>query len=360
MTWDTADLTRRDRRGTPLPSAVPRAIRRMAVPAVAFSVLLGLSSPGVAQDFDLTMGVLPAPNSLYTEMMQQVPKRIAAATGGKVQVTLNDSLVGGTQITAAVRDGRVPMSGALHTYLAGEDPRMGLFNLPGLVDNMADYTYLCQSFWCGDVERLWKENWNAVVLAEGAWCSQALFSKMPIRTLEDFKGKKLRVHNPQTAALMEAIGAKPAPLPLSEVPPALERGVIDGVFTSVCYGNGQEYWRLAKYVQNWKIGPITGWVIIINKDVWDSIPETLRTAIRKEMNALQQEALYDFYSHVNKAVSDMKAKGVELWTAPQSEVDRVAAPEYAKAAYQAFYDRAAQLGFDGKAYVQHARDVLGK
>jgi len=225
---------------------------------------------------------------------------------------------------------------------------------------MAEYTYLCEAFWCADVEKLWEDQWNAVVLAEGAWCSQALFSKEPIHTLEDFKGKKLRVHNPQTAALMEAIGAKPAPLPLSEVAPALERGVIDGVFTSTCYGNGQEYWRLAENVQNWKIGPITGWVIIINKDAWEEIPEDLRTAIQAEMDDLEHEALYNFYSHVNEAVDHMKSEGIELWTAPQSEVDRVTAPEYSEASYQQFYDRAEELGFDGKAYVERAREVLGK
>ncbi|MEJ8572085.1 TRAP transporter substrate-binding protein DctP [Microbaculum marinum] len=330
-----------------------------AVLAVPLAVSLS-ATPAAAQDVDLTMGILPSPNSLYLKMMEQVPDRVAKATDGKVKVTLNDSLVGGTQITAAVRDGRVPMSGALHTYLAGEEPRMGVFNLPGLINNMAEYTYLCEAFWCEDVEKLWEEQWNAVVLAEGAWCSQALFSKEPIHTLEDFKGKKLRVHNPQTAALMEAIGAKPAPLPLSEVAPALERGVIDGVFTSTCYGNGQEYWRLAPNVQNWKIGPITGWVIIINKDAWEAIPEDQRAAIQAEMDDLEHEALYNFYSHVNEAVENMKANGVELWTAPQSEVDRVTAEEYSQASYQQFYDRATELGFDGEAYIQRAREVLGK
>lgn len=329
----------------------------------ALGVMLGLAAGAFvapAQAEDLTMGVLPSPNSLYTKMMEQVPERISRATGGAVTVSLNDSLVGGTQITASVRDGRVPMSGALHTYLAGEDPRMGLFNLPGLINNMAEYAYLCEAFWCGDIEALWEERWNSVVLAEGAWCSQALFSKEPIRTLEDFKGKRLRVHNPQTAALMEAIGAKPAPLPLSEVPPALERGVIDGVFTSTCYGNGQEYWRLAPNVQNWQIGPITGWVVIMNKDTWDGLSEEHRSAIQIEMDALEKEALYDFYSSVRAAVEEMEAEGVELWTAPASEVERVTAAEFAGASYTQFYDRAAELGFDGKAYVKKAFEVLGK
>ena len=328
--------------------------------ALAAALFAFAAAPAAAQDFDLTMAILPSPNSLYAKMMAEVPDRVSRVTGGRVVVTLNDSLVGGTQITAAVRDGRVPMSGALHTYLAGDDPRMGVFNLPGLIDNIAEYAYLGEAFWFGDVERLWAEGWNSVVLAEGAWCNQALFSKEPIHTLEDFKGKRLRVHNPQTAALMEAIGAKPAPLPLSEVPPALERGVIDGVFTSTCYGNGQEYWRLAPNVQNWKIGPITGWVIIINKDIWEEIPEDLRTAIRTEMQALQHDALYDFYSSVNAAVANMKKEGIELWTAPQSEIDRVTAPELAQSSYDSFYARATELGFDGKEYVQRARDVLGK
>lgn len=333
----------------------PRVLALLAPLAI---VALGAAPEARAQDLDLTMGILPAPGSLYQKMMQQVPERFERATGGKVAVTLNDSLVGGTQITASVRDGRVPMSGALHTYLAGEDPRMGVFNLPGLVDDMAEYAYLCKSFWCDDVEKLWEEQWNSVVLAEGAWCSQALFSKTPIRTLEDFKGKRLRVHNPQTAALMEAIGAKAAPLPLSEVPPALERGVIDGVFTSTCYGNGQEYWRLAPNVQNWKIGPITGWVVIMNKEQWEAIPDDQRAAIREEMQDLEQEALYNFYSHVNGAVKQMAENGIELWTAPQSEVARVTA--FGDASYQQFYDRAKDLGFDGQAYVARALEVLGK
>ncbi len=338
-----------------------RGMMKLTAGAAVLAACVGAAGERAgAQDFDLTMGILPAPNSLYLEMMEQVPERVERATGGKVKVTLNDSLVGGTQITAAVRDGRVPMSGALHTYLAAEAPRMGVFNLPGLVNNMAEYTYLCESFWCADVEKLWLDKWNAVALAEGAWCSQALFSKEPIHTLEDFKGKKLRVHNPQTASLVEALGGKPAPLPLSEVPPALERGVIDGLFTSTCYGNGQEYWRQAPNVQNWKIGPITGWVIIVNKDIWEEIPQDLRDAIMVEMDALEHEALYNFYAHVDEAVAEMKENGIELWTAPQSEVDRVTAPEYSQAAYQSFYDRAKEVGFDGEAYVKRAREALGK
>jgi TRAP-type C4-dicarboxylate transport system substrate-binding protein len=189
---------------------------------------------------------------------------------------------------------------------------------------------------------------------------QQLFSKEPIRTLEDFRGKRLRVHNPQTATIMDALGAKPAPLPLSEVMPALERGVIDGLFTSTCYGHGQGYWRIAKNVQNWGLGPINGWAVLVNQDAWAEIPPDLQDAIRAEMAVFQNEALTGYYSFVRTAMAEMKEGGVEFWVAPQSERDSIFDPKYTDPAYQSFYDRAAELGFDGEAYVQRVREVLGK
>jgi TRAP-type C4-dicarboxylate transport system substrate-binding protein len=327
--------------------------------ALAASVLLA-GAPGHAQEFDLTMAVLASPNTAYTGMISTIPDRIAAATDGRVAITLNDSLIGGPQIASAVRDGIVPMSGAVHTYLAADEPRMGIFNLPGLIDDMTEYKFVCDAFWCDDLAQLWLEKWNSVVLAEGAWCVQQLFSKEPIRTLEDFRGKRLRVHNPQTATIMDALGAKPAPLPLSEVMPALERGVIDGLFTSTCYGHGQGYWRIAKNVQNWGLGPINGWAVLVNQDAWAEIPPDLQDAIRAEMAVFQNEALTGYYSFVRTAMAEMKEGGVEFWVAPQSERDRIFDPKYTDPAYQSFYDRAAELGFDGEAYVQRVREVLGK
>jgi TRAP-type C4-dicarboxylate transport system substrate-binding protein len=327
--------------------------------ALAAGLVLG-SGAGQAQEFDLTMATLAAPNTAYSKMISTIPDRIALATDGGVAVTINDSLIGGPQLASAVRDGIVPMSGTVHTYLAAEEPRMAIFNLPGLINDMTEYKYVCDAFWCDDLAELWLEKWNSVVLAEGAWCVQQLFSKEPIRTIEDFKGKRLRVHNPQTATIMDALGAKPVPLPTSEIMPALERGVIDGLFTSTCFGNGQGYWQSAKNVQNWALGPINGWAVLINKDAWAEIPPDLQDAIQAEMAVFQKEALTGYYGFVRAAMDEMEAGGVEFWVAPQSERDRIFDPKYTDPAYQSFYERAAELGFDGEAYVQRVREVLGK
>ncbi|MGE3652473.1 MAG: TRAP transporter substrate-binding protein DctP [Reyranellaceae bacterium] len=328
--------------------------------AVAASALVLAASTAQAQKIDLTMGIIVSPGDAYTAMTASVPERIAKATNGRVSVTVSDSLVAPAQIASAVRDGRLPMSAALHTYLAADEPRMGIFNLPDLINDIDEYQKARNAFWAKDVAKIWEEKWGAVVLAEGAWCPTRLFSKTPIHTLDDFRNKRLRVHNPQTAAQMNALGAKPTPMAVPEIMPALERGVIDGVFISTCVGGALEFWRVAKNVQDWGIGPITGWAILVNKGEWEKLPADVRSQMQEAMAGLERDAFGTYGAFVQAALDNMRKHGVDPWTAPAAERQKVNAAQYSKAAYDSWYARAKEVGFDGPAYVAKVRAALGK
>jgi TRAP-type C4-dicarboxylate transport system substrate-binding protein len=188
---------------TAVPQSLSNACKQSFVRTFAHAALctgiLFAASPASAQEYDLTMSVIVSPGDGYSILTQSVPERVQKATNGKVKVTVSDSLVPAAQIATAIREGRVDMSAALHTYLAADEPRMGIFNLPGLINNAQEYKKVGDAFWFDDTKKIWKEKWDAIVLANGVWCTQQLFSKEPIKTLADFKGKRLRVHNPQTA-----------------------------------------------------------------------------------------------------------------------------------------------------------------
>ncbi|MEQ9675949.1 TRAP transporter substrate-binding protein DctP [Roseovarius indicus] len=326
---------------------------------------LGLSltaGQAVAQEpeFDFTMAVIVSPGDVYTALTQGIPERIDEATDGRVQITVSDSLVASNQVAGAVRDGRVPMSAALHTYISAEDPRMGIFNLPGLINGIDDYVEVREAFWREDVKNIWKENWNAEMLADGAWCPTALFSKEPIHEVADFEGKRIRIHNPQSAALMSSLGAKPIPMPTSEVTPALERGVIDGVFTSMCVGAAMELPRVAPHVQDWAISPITGWVILVNADTWAELPEDVRGQISQAMAELEEEAFGTYQTYIDTAKEKFAELGSELWVAPKELQEEVSSEQYSAAAFEGWYDRAEEIGVDGQAYVEQIREALGR
>jgi TRAP-type transport system periplasmic protein len=142
--------------------------------------------------------------------------------------------------------------------------------------------------------------------------------------------------------------------------PSLERGVIDGLFTSSCYGDGQEYWRVAKHVQDWSLGPINGWAVVINADVWAKIPADLQSKISAAMADLQKEALENHGRYVDKALEHMKANGVDLWNAPAAERQRLFNPQFVGPSFDAWKKRAKEVGFDGEAYLAKVRQTLGR
>ena len=327
--------------------------------AAAAGATLLASVSAKAAEFDLTLATLPVPGTTFDMAIKGVPERIEKATNGRVKITVNDSLVGGTQLAPAVREGRVDLVAAIHPYLSGQEPRLGLSNLPGLITTAMQYKFVFDAFMGDDYKKIWNEKWNSTVLAEGLWTNQLLWSKHRIEKVEDFKGKKIRVHNRETALLMNAIGAKPTPMAAAEVMAGLQRGVIDGLTTSTCYGYKQEFWRIAKYVYNWRIAPHTGWAVLVNNQVWEKIPADLQAEIRKAMYEMQEQFFSNYYSHTRRCIKGLQDKGVEFAVADDSEVARLFVPKYTDAVYKGWYQAAKRVGFDGEAYVERTRMVLG-
>lgn len=328
---------------------------------VLVSLVMSLSAMTVhAQEVDLTMVMIPGPGSIYSQSVLQVPDRISKATNGRVKITINNSLVKGTQLAPSVRDGRAQMSAVLHPYLSSGDPRMGLPHLPGLIESIEEYKFVWDAFYGKMLADIWLEKWNSVVLAEGAFCTQNLWSKTPIQTIADFKGKKIRVNNTESAQLLNALGAKPTPIAWGEIPSALQRGLIDGIMSASCAGYQHGFGQVTKHLQNWKTGPIVGWAILVNKDVWAKVPADLQKMIKDEMWALQEESFHTYYQYQNEMQKKIEADGAKFWVASDGDLKELFVPKYTDTVYETWYERTDKLGIDGKALVARVRSTLGK
>jgi len=268
--------------------------------------------------------------------------------------------VKGDQLAPSVRDGRAQMSAVLHPYLSSGDPRMGLPHLPGLIENIEEYKFVWDAFYGQMLADIWLEKWNSVVLAEGAFCTQYLWSTTPIETIEDFKGKKIRVNNTESAHLLNALGAKPTPIAWGEIPSSLQRGLIDGIMSASCAGYQHGFGQVTKHLQNWKTGPIVGWAILINKDVWAKVPADLQKMIKDEMWALQEESFHSYYIYQSEMQKKIEADGAKFWVAPDNKLKELFVPKYTDTVYNTWYERADELGIDGKALVERVRKTLGK
>ncbi|MEA3254131.1 MAG: hypothetical protein U9Q17_04190, partial [Chloroflexota bacterium] len=127
--------------------------------------------------------------------------------------------------------------------------------------------------------------------AIAAGCTDAeifMWSNTPLRTIDDFEGKKLRMM-PLMGSVLDANGISTVFLPGSEIIPALERGVLDAAEYSVPafdikagYPDVCQYYHFPGIHQ-----PSSMPELVLNRDNWNALPDDLKAKVeyvcRREM-----------------------------------------------------------------------------
>jgi C4-dicarboxylate-binding protein DctP len=108
-------------------------------------------------------------------------------------------------------------------------------------------------------------------------------SNKPMRTLEDFKGLKMRIQSSKVLeAQMKALGANPQVMAFSEVYSALQQGVVDGTENPMSNLYTQKMHEVQKHLTLSDHGYL-GYAVIVNKKFWDELPADLRATLNKAM-----------------------------------------------------------------------------
>jgi C4-dicarboxylate-binding protein DctP len=134
-------------------------------------------------------------------------------------------------------------------------------------------------------------------------------SNKPLRTLEDFKGMKMRI---QSSKVLEAtyrhLGALPQVMAFSEVYQALQTGVVDGVENTPSNSYTQKFYEVQKYLTV-SYHTYIGYAVVVNKKFWEGLPADIRTALE---SAMKDATIYcnDIAEKENQeALAKIKASG---------------------------------------------------
>lgn len=324
-------------------------------------LLAALTSAGAAaQSVKWTIGWTNANGSSYAETIKTVPARIEAATKGRLKIELYDTLVAGAEQPAAVRDGRLDGSFAVSPWLSAEAPLMNFGHLPGLLTDVALYQKMLDPLLRGEMARVWSAKYNAVQLATGVFEDQCIISKVPLHTVADFNGKKIRVHNTEAAALMRTIGAVPTPVPFGEITPALQRGIVDVVMTSVGTANGFGFPAVAKQLSIWRIGTVVPWSFVVNQATWGKLPADLKPVVEAEFRKIEDEHFARHAAFSKDSIDRLVKAGMTLYVPSPEESARMFAPANVNSVYDNWYALNEKAGTDGRALVKKINELKGK
>jgi TRAP-type C4-dicarboxylate transport system substrate-binding protein len=220
-------------------------------------------------------------------------------------------------ITPAVAGGVVQMADDL--FNSGNIPVAGIPRLPGLVRTYDEFTK------CADVLRPYLDKAFAakgiVMLADYTYPLQVIWGKKKLTSLDDIKNLKLRVAQPEQGEMVRRFGGTSVTISAPEVPSALDRGVVDGIFTA---GVGAVLWKdLLKYgfliPVNWNNS-----YILANAEAFKKLSPELQGKLRK---AAQDAAKWNQDTMQQEEAASVKTltdAGYVMTTAKPEEAAKVA------------------------------------
>lgn len=104
-----------------------------------------------------------------------------------------------------------------------------------------------------------------------------------VRTLADFAGKRIRVPSAAAAACIDAVGAEPVHISMSEAIEKFEAGLLDGI---LCPGDVPKGFGMGAYVKHCTFAPFSYQFVlmkVMNTDTWNALPAEVQN-IFNEVN----------------------------------------------------------------------------
>lgn len=133
-----------------------------------------------------------------------------------------------------------------------------------------------------------------------------------VQTLEDLKGLKLRAQGRWQAATVSAFAATPVNVPVDEVYQAIDRGVIDGAWTSLV---ATQQFRLGEIAKYFLEAPLNGGggMLIMKRESYEKLPAAARATFEKHSGEVLSRALGRSNDgevvRVRTMLSDLASKG---------------------------------------------------
>jgi C4-dicarboxylate-binding protein DctP len=282
------------------------------------------ATPVAAADYTMKIGFATM-NDIQHQWANWYKEALEARSKGRIEVKLFPrgqlgpiaSQIEGLQL------GTVEAFTTPADFFAGMDPRFGTFSIPLLFKDAAHAEkVLLDPAMNKEILALGADK-NIQIVSIYTYAPAHYFGKQPIRSLADFKGKKLRVNaTAAERAKMRQFGASAVPMDLAEVVPGIQQGVIDGTMSATAVYVNLKFNDIAKTLTEVNDTMIVS-VAAVSRPWLAKLPADLRQAVIEEGAKLQPRV--NEHSRVldQTMVKRWRDAGGELVKLPEADQARV-------------------------------------
>jgi len=289
----------------------------------------------------------PATHPAETQLVQPWAQEIEKATNGQVKITSypGETLLKSADTYDGVVNGIADIGISCFSYTRGRFPVSEVFELPGITYNNSKVA--SKVAWEGIKQLNPKEVQDTHLLMVITTGPGDLFTKAPVRTLEDIKGMEIRATG-LSAATLKAVGATPVAMPQSEAYESLSKGVVKGNLGPIEVLQGWKQAEVTKYLTKTPFLYNTLFFVTMNLDKWNSLSPANQKAI--------QDVTQQYFEQVGMGLWDkqdadamngaIKQNNMEIITLTETEASRWI--KLIEPIQQDYVTRMDKLGFKGQ------------
>jgi TRAP-type C4-dicarboxylate transport system substrate-binding protein len=302
--------------------------------AMVFALLITtiwIPAPATAGPIKLSYANFPPAPTFPCVQMERWKEEVEKRTGGAVAIDTypGGTLLGDKDMMDGVIAGRADIGCLCMAYQPGRFVITNAISLPlGLPNAKVGSLALWHLYLKYKPEAFSKVK----VLTMFTTAPSNIMSKTPIRNLNDMKGVSLRASG-GAAQILKAWGANQVGMPMPATPEALQKGVVQGLFSSLEVMKDFKFAELCKYVTMTEAA-VYPFAVVMNMDAWNKLPKDVQKVMDDlAMEQCQWTGEY-MDNHVNEAIAWSKetqnVEVIRLSKDERAEWDKLLEPITAK------------------------------
>jgi len=279
--------------------------------AVAASVSIGAQAP-----LNIRLATLAPDNSPWTSALRSMGTAWEKATDRRVRLTV----YAGTIPSESSAIARMAVDGLqaatlMVAGLAEIDEGFNVFGVPFFFESDAELAHVQQKLTPLIQERLRARRYHLINWGNAGWVQ--LFSKRPIRTLDEVKQARLYTTegNPKMVQWYTANGFHAVPLAAGEIPKqlTLPSGAINAAPIPPVYAVALQIFKDAPHMLDVRLAPLVG-ATVMTDAAWNKISPEDRAKMLAAASVMEQQINTQAPGLDARSIAAMKTAGLQIVT----------------------------------------------
>ena len=292
-----------------LRKSISRFIVGLAVAAASVPLVV------VAQTtLNIKLATLAPESSPWTNALRSMGAAWSKATTNRIRLTVYPGTIP-SESSAIARMAVDGLQAATLTAggLAEIDESFNVFGIPFFFQSDQELAYVQEKLTPMIAQRVEARKLHLINWGNAGWVQ--IFSKRPIRSIDELKGAKLYTGegSPKTVQWFTSNGFHVVPLAAGEIPKQLKlpTGAIDTAPSPPVFALTLQFFRDAPYMLDIRVAPLTS-ATIMTDSTWNKITPDDRTKMLEAAKAMEKQIDEQAPALDAKSITEMKGAGLQV------------------------------------------------